>query len=1232
MPIAAAATIGDLRLVRGCAIGARGKVRSVVLVGGPSDRGARERRARSLVADERGPRAPHRAPPSERQASRGWIGLQAASAIQAIGDRTRRRRHRRPGARRSKGSSRTSCDLGEAWMEWTGLPFVFAAWCGRPGALDARRRASPLATRSSRGLAAARRHRRRARARSRARCRRRLRAYLRRRDPLRPRRRRARGPRALLRRSGARGPAPAATRVRFFDEDRRGQAPLPASRLPVRHAPRARGRRGRACCTRRRRGPPARAEAFAASTSASPPTPCGRGSTPTGSSRTSSTATSTTRTSARRAAASAPSIAPLGHAEGYVLSREVLGKKLQEVVDAGGVQILLQGGLQPGPAHRVVRGPLPLDEARRTGSASTRCRPRRSSSSARLEGSVRARACSSACTPRGSTRVPGGGAEILVDRVRRKIAKAKCTSEEWLGVMRVGAPDGASVERHDDVRHGRHAARPREPPRQAPRPAGRDGRLHGVLLLGLPARAGDAHRRRATRARTSTCGSRRSRASCSTTSTTSARRGSRRGRRSARSRSRFGADDFGSVMFEENVVSSAGTTFCMNADGMESRIRAAGFKAARRNVRYDWLDEPSGAEMPWHARRSCRRRRHRRRRRPPRRRRSSSTRRGRRRRRPRRRRPPAARGGDVERVRGVVFPGLVNAHTHVELSALRGARARAARVRAWVERFVGRAAEVAAEDEARGGRARRARSSTRVATAAVGEVTNRLVAVHALARAGIGGCVFHEVFGAEKEPLAARRRRAGEGASRRRVGAWPTLRPRLRRRARTRSTRRTRTSCATPGASARERRRRHEPPPGRARGGASRARVGDGPMAELARVVEPRLPRDGFPWPQRRPVAHAGAPRRARPSRPLRAPDRRARRRARPSPRRATRVVLCPRSNLLHRGPASAARSPCAPPGSTPALGTDSLASNASLDVLAEARALFDRFPGVPARELLQMATWNGARALGRPDLGRSRGGRGPASRRSWGARRSSIRARFCCARSRRRGAGSSRRAAPERQERSPVMTVARCASRRTARSSRSRTRSSRFRSRRARSSSRTQSRTRRSTALRVGAMLVCMVTRAHERDGVQPLGSTATSTPRTRAPSARHVPAGTVSPARGARAHGRLTAVLFLASAALARASGPALLSPVVLAVLLGYSLREARSRGRARSGSASRSRSRRAGRGSAMGAASRRGHRALMVRGGDLALRVRRPVLAAGRGVRPRTTAFTRSPRASA
>ena len=64
--------------------------------------------------------------------------------------------------------------------------------------------------------------------------------------------------------------------------------------------------------------------------------------------------------------------------------------------------------------------------------------------------------------------------------------------------------------------------------------------------------------------------------------------------------------------------------------------------------------------------------------------------------------------------------------------------------------------------------------------------------------------------------------------------------------------------------------------------------------------------------------------------------------------------------------------------GIEPALGTDSLASNASLDVLAEARALADRFPKVPRGSSLRMATWNGARALGRADLGASRRGSRP--------------------------------------------------------------------------------------------------------------------------------------------------------------------------------------------------------------------------------------------------------------
>jgi cytosine/adenosine deaminase-related metal-dependent hydrolase len=93
--------------------------------------------------------------------------------------------------------------------------------------------------------------------------------------------------------------------------------------------------------------------------------------------------------------------------------------------------------------------------------------------------------------------------------------------------------------------------------------------------------------------------------------------------------------------------------------------------------------------------------------------------------------------------------------------------------------------------------------------------------------------------------------------------------------------------------------------------------------------------------------------------------------------RRGAPVVFCPRSNLYietRLPPLLAARAA----GILPGLGTDSLASNASLDVLAEARALADRFPTIPARDLLRMATWEGARALGRDDVGRVARGASP--------------------------------------------------------------------------------------------------------------------------------------------------------------------------------------------------------------------------------------------------------------
>jgi cyclic dehypoxanthinyl futalosine synthase len=53
----------------------------------------------------------------------------------------------------------------------------------------------------------------------------------------------------------------------------------------------------------------------------------------------------------------------------------------------------------------------------------------------------------------------------------------------------------------------------------------------------------------------------------------------------------MGCNDFGSVMIEENVVSAAGTTFQMDSEEVERHIRDAGFRPARRNMRYEWVGD-----------------------------------------------------------------------------------------------------------------------------------------------------------------------------------------------------------------------------------------------------------------------------------------------------------------------------------------------------------------------------------------------------------------------------------------------------------------------------------------------------------------------------------------------------------------------------------------------------------------------------------------------------------------
>jgi cyclic dehypoxanthinyl futalosine synthase len=576
MPLAAAAALGEMEIVPDVAIACRGAVRSVVIVGERPlhelDEIALDLSSRTSVVLTRlllGARVKGREPRlvglEAREAERFAVGRRGALLI---GDRGLEARSRFPHV----------LDLGEAWLEHTGLPFVFAAWFARAGTLDARaveriQRAKVEGLAARREIAEA--HRAAVGAPSSA-------PYL---DYLENAvchdlgEEERRGMERFLHDAEREGLLPRAS-LRFVGA-RAVQVPPSIDGILSRAAEgqrlsAAEGERllteaalfdlGLAADAVRRRKHPDGVVTYIVDRNVNYTNVC--------------------TTSCRFCAF----YRPVGHPEAYVLSREELAKKLKEVKDAGGVQILLQGGLNPELRIEWYEELFRWIKAE-YGLGLHALSPEEILHLAELEGLTVERVLERLHAA-GLDSVPGGGAEILVDRVRRRIAKAKCTSEQWLGVMRLAHRMGL-----------RSSATMMYGTVDGPR----DRILHLLKLRDLQDETAgftaffcwDYQHEEGTRIAPGDGGTQlylRMQAVSRLLLDNIDHVGASwvtQGPEVGQVALRFGADDFGSVMFEENVVSSAGTTFRIDAEEIERRIREAGFKAARRNVRYEWLTAPA---------------------------------------------------------------------------------------------------------------------------------------------------------------------------------------------------------------------------------------------------------------------------------------------------------------------------------------------------------------------------------------------------------------------------------------------------------------------------------------------------------------------------------------------------------------------------------------------------------------------------------------------------------------
>jgi cyclic dehypoxanthinyl futalosine synthase len=281
---------------------------------------------------------------------------------------------------------------------------------------------------------------------------------------------------------------------------------------------------------------------------------------------------------------------PVGSSDGYVLGFDELFRKIDETIAVGGVQLLLQGGHNPDlpltwyeDLFRAVKERYPSFKLHALS-------PPEVIHLSRLS-QLRVPEVIDRLIAAGLDSVPGGGAEILVDRVRRLLhCDGKATADEWLDVMRHAHRAGlrttatmmyGTVE--TDEERLEHLFRLRALQDET-------GGFTAFItwsyqpnhteLAGVEATGVDYLRTLAV--------SRIVLDNFDNLQASWVTQGGKVGQLSLA----YGANDMGSVMIEENVVRAAGASYCMDEVEIVRNIEDAGFVPKRRNMHYEILGDP----------------------------------------------------------------------------------------------------------------------------------------------------------------------------------------------------------------------------------------------------------------------------------------------------------------------------------------------------------------------------------------------------------------------------------------------------------------------------------------------------------------------------------------------------------------------------------------------------------------------------------------------------------------